>query len=332
MLNILMVVAALQVAQQEPVAAVDLYGVRTVSEAAVRTAIGVTPGMTPQPATDSIRARVLAIPGVLEVDVSPVCCDDTGGVLLYVGIREATTPPIPRRAAPTGSARLPAYILEIGDALDPAWMAAVRRGAVEEDHTQGYALAQDATLRRMQEQLVGIASANLDTLIAVLRDSGDARHRALAATVIAYAPDREQVARQLVVAARDDDETVRNNALRALGILVEWANQHPEADVVVPADGFIDLLESVAWTDRNKATFLLLSLTANRPPAVLDALRKRVIPALIEMARWTYPGHALAPFLLLTRVLGVPDDEAFAAWQAGEREELIGRAVDGLAR
>ncbi|HEX6307722.1 MAG TPA: hypothetical protein VFZ69_06000 [Longimicrobiales bacterium] len=99
--------------------------------------------------------------------------------------------------------------------------------------------------------------------------------------------------------------------------------------VEIPADSFIDFLNSVSWTDRNKGVLVLIPLTASRDSAVLDRLRERALPSLIEMSRWSSTGHALGTFILLARVAGVDDAEAFRAWQAGEREAIIGRAQAG---
>jgi hypothetical protein len=72
--------------------------------------------------------------------------------------------------------------------------------------------------------------------------------------------------------------------------------------------------------------FVLFPLTASRDPALLAELRSRAVPSLVEMARWSNAGHAMLPFILLARVVGVDDAEAFQAWQSGQRETIIVRA------
>lgn len=314
-------------ARADTLHAVDVYGMRTVSEAALRAAIALRPG-DPVPASgDPIRARVRALPGVAEADVSLVCCGERGGTLLYVGIREDGTPPIRFRDEPTGAARLPADILATGDRFEAALVSAVRRGEAGEDDSRGYALAQDPALRSVQEEFLRIAAARGDTLAVVLRTSADATHRALAAQIVAYGSDRQAVARELLRAAGDPSDAVRNNATRALAVLASWAARDPRAGVAIPPDLFLDFLGSASWTDRNKGVMVLMPLTASRDPALLAQLRARALPSLVEMARWTNAGHALGPFLLLARVAGLGDDEAFRAWQAGEREAVIARAL-----
>ncbi|MFP5353966.1 MAG: SGNH/GDSL hydrolase family protein [Gemmatimonadota bacterium] len=51
--------------------------------------------------------------------------------------------------------------------------------------------------------------------------------------------------------------------------------------------------------------------------------------SLVEMARWRNAGHALAPYLILARVAGVDDDEAFRLWQAGDRESVLAKVAAG---
>lgn len=307
--------------------AVDVYGRRTVSEASLRAAIALRAG-DPVPASgDSIRARVSALPGVAEAHVSMVCCSETGRTLLYVGIREVGTPPTGFRAEPSGAARLPGDILAAGDRFEYALVSAVQRGATGEDDSQGYALAQDSALRYVQEGFLQIAADRSDTLASVLRHSADAAHRALAAQILAYGANRQAVARELLYAAEDPSDAVRNNATRALAVLADWVQRHPRAGVAIPAELFLDFLNSVSWTDRNKGVMVLVPLTASRDSALLAQLRSRALPSLVEMARWTNAGHALGPFLLVARIAGLSDGDAFQAWQAGDREAVIARAI-----
>jgi hypothetical protein len=131
---------------------------------------------------------------------------------------------------------------------------------------------------------------------------------------------------ELLHAVRDPSEDVRNNATRALALLAGWANENPDAGLTFPGSVFVDFLNSVSWTDRNKGVFVLFPLTASRDPALLAELRSRAVPSLVEMARWSNAGHAMLPFILLARVVGVDDAEAFQAWQSGQRETIIARA------
>jgi hypothetical protein len=183
--------------------------------------------------------------------------------MLYVGIREAGTPPLTYGAAPTGTARLTDDIVAMGLTFDTAWFSAVRRGVTAEDHSHGYALSSDSAVRAVQDQFIDVAAQRMDLLRTVLRRSADAQHRALAASIVAYGADRKTIAPDLLHAVDDPDDGVRNNAVRALWVLGEWANQHPEAAIDIPADAFIEFLNSVSWSERNKGVLVLMSLTAS---------------------------------------------------------------------
>lgn len=136
--------------------------------------------------------------------------------------------------------------------------------------------------------------------------------------------------RTLTHAVGDPSESVRNNAARALALVAGWASKNPQAGLSIPGYPFVDFLNSVSWTDRNKGVLVLIPLTAERDATLLDALRKRALPSLVEMARWSNSGHALGPYIILARLAGVDDGEAFRAWQAGARETIITRALESL--
>lgn len=311
--------------------AVEVYGLRSVPEAAVRAAIGIRAGDPVPQDQDAVRSRVEAVPGVAEVDVSVVCCSEAGTPILYVGVRETRVPPVTYRAAPDGDVRLPAEMMSLAARFAIAVEAAVRRGVAGEDHSHGYALSEDAALRSIQQEFVGVARRHFDLLGNVLDHSADADHRAVAAQILAYGGNRHDIAARLLRAADDPDEAVRNNAVRALGVLAQWANDNPDAGVSIPPDPFIRLLNSVRWTDRNKGVFVLMSLSAAPNAGLIEALRNEAVPSLVEMARWSNPGHALAPYIILARAAGIDDGEAFGAWQEGDREKVIRRAQALLA-
>jgi hypothetical protein len=82
------------------------------------------------------------------------------------------------------------------------------------------------------------------------------------------------------------------------------------------------------WSDRNKSSAALSSLTRSRDARLLDALRQpEAIGALAEMARWKNEGHAQAAYLILARAAGYSDADALNLWQRGDREVAIRAAV-----
>jgi hypothetical protein len=67
------------------------------------------------------------------------------------------------------------------------------------------------------------------------------------------------------------------------------------------------MLSSIVWTDRNKASAVLWPLTQHRDDALLQQIRDRALPALIDMCGWRTAGHAFMPCIILERVVGLPD-------------------------
>ena len=156
------------------------------------------------------------------------------------------------------------------------------RGFVKEDVSQGHSLMADSTARMIQLRFVDLAAKHRDSLRAVLRTSDDENHRAFAAEVLAYSANKQSVVEDLVYAMRDPSGEVRNNATRALALIAIYGRQHPDLKIDVPYEPFIDLLNSVAWTDRNKASLALMQLTESRDPKLLAALKTRAFDAVVE--------------------------------------------------
>ena len=313
------------VPQMPAIGVIDFYGLHTVTAAEGRKALQITEGdPTPEDVTAATR-RLEALPGVVSAHVTAVCCD-AGRTVLWVGIEEQGSAALAFGPAPAGTVRLPAEIVKAGEDFQTALMAAVERGDAEEDDSQGHALMHAPAARAVEERFIGFAARDLGALRDVLHHSGDAGQRAVAAQVIAYAADKPAVVPDLVGAMRDPDDDVRNNAMRGLWVMAEYASRTPGAGIVVPATPFVDLLNSPVWTDRNKASLALMSLSASRNPAVLDALRTRAFDALVEMARWKARSYALAPFFLLGRVAGMPEDAIKAAWDRDDRAAVVAAA------
>jgi HEAT repeat protein len=313
-------------AQMPPVGIIDVYGLRTVSGQQVRAALGFAEGDTFPGGKEQLEQRLAKIPGVVRARISGVCCDQ-GRSIIYIGIEEAGSAAPRFRTAPTGPVRLPAEIVRAGAALDVATRAAVLRGEAGEDRTRGYSLMKDSTARAIQERFVSFANGNAALLSQVLRNSSDADHRALAAQVIGYGSDRAAVIRELVEAMRDPSSNVRNNAMRALGIIALYAREHPDLKLSVPSAPFIDMLNSPVWTDRNKSSIAVMELSESRDPVLLAELRERALPALVEMARWKSEGHASASIMILGRMVGMTDGAIIATATRGDREAIIDAAT-----
>lgn len=293
----------------------DFYGLRKVSLADVRKAVGVREGDQLPPSKGDVEQRLDDIPGVVESHLEAVCCEG-GKVILYVGIEERGATHFELHDVPDGGSALPAEIDGAYRRFVESSDRASRQGLTGEDLTKGYARSEDFNVRAIQDMFPSMVKEHLTEIRAVLRGSDDEEERATAAYVIGYAPDPKSVVNDLQYALRDADQGVRVNAVRSL---VAFA----VAGVKVEATWFIEMLNSLSWTDRTKALGALQILTDSRDPSVLDQIRMRALPSLVEMARWKTLEHALPAFILVGRVAGIPEQQVKDAWTRGDREAVI---------
>jgi hypothetical protein len=204
--------------------------------------------------------------------------------------------------------------------MDKAWMNAVMKGHATEDDSEGYALTDEPNAKRAQLAIREYTLRNEPLILRVLASSSDARHRAIAAQMIGYGRQSPEQIDALVRASLDADESVRNDAVRALAVL---AGAKPNLAQEIPAVPFIRLLRSGAWSDHNKASLLLLALTKSRDPKVLESLRAQALDSLVEMARWRSMGHAEAALWILGRIAGIEEDALNQVIEAGQPEAII---------
>jgi hypothetical protein len=312
--------------QNLPIGIIDFYGLRSVSEQQARKALQIKEGDTVPSSPQAAQRRLEALPKVRQARLNPVCCE-AGKIIIYVGIRETGASVLQFRSAPTGAIRLPDTIARAGEAFGDALMEGVQKGEVGEDDSQGHALNTYPKLRAIQEQFVIFAARNLKLLRAVLHESADAQDRALAAQIIAYTANKQEVVRDLVYAMSDSDDNVRNNSMRALEVIAGFAQRSPQEHIHVPIQPFIKMLNSIVWTDRNKSSLALNQLTEKRNPAILSQLRQQALASLVEMARWKNPGHAYSPFFILGRAGNLTEAEIQKEWDSGNREPLIRRVL-----
>ena len=185
----------------------------------------------------------------------------------------------------------------------------------------------NAACREIQQEFITFAATRLKILRRVARNSGNADHRAIATWILGYAPDKRTVVDDLVYALEDPDPGVRNNATRSLAAIGELAQIKPELKIRIPITRFIVMLESIEWTDRNKALAALQNLVKGDDEKAVKELRRRALPALVEMARWQSQSHAQAAFLLVGRIAGMDVQEITARWPK-DREAVILKAME----
>jgi hypothetical protein len=322
--------------QEFQIGIIDVYGLSRVTVDQVRGVLtfkegdAVSLGGNQQPAfLTASENRVAQLPGVVGARIKVVCCDQ-GRAIAYVGVEEAGATTTVFRAAPVGAARLAPDIVQSGEQFSKAGLLAAQRGDAEEDRSEGHALNRDPAMRAIQERFLVYAKRDLPALRLVLRSSSDAAHRALAAQVLGYTTDKQAVVEDLVQGMSDPSEEVRNNAMRTLMVFAESVpGEMRRPTPRIPFDPFIAFLNSPVWSDRNKASWALMALTAGGNPELLTKLRKQALVPLVEMARWKSEGHALAAFMILGRMAGNSDETTFGFWGRGDREAVIRAAIDG---
>ena len=214
--------------------------------------------------------------------------------------------------------RLPDELLLAYDRYVAEILTAVNKGLADEDDSQGHALAGYPPARLIQEEFLKFAGKHPARVTEVLRDSADVRHRIVAATVAGYLPDKKIAAAVLARAALDVNEAVRNNAVRAVGIIARYAQLQGRRDISIDPIPFIALLNSMTWTDRNKGMGLIEPLSAGRDPALLKLLDENAGGSLRDMCRWKSWGHAAQACVVLRRVRGLPEK-----WDEASREEAL---------
>jgi hypothetical protein len=308
LLALALAAAPQQAPERPPIGSIETFGLRAVPRSAVLEATGIEPGAQAQIHSEELLARLRSLEGVADASASLVTVDDQ--TILYVGIREDGAPRGPvYRAPPTGTIRLPEEIVAAYEALLATLPAAIAAGETREDHGPGHAMMEFAPGRAQQERFVELAAAHLEVLGRVLREAGDETHRRSASMVIAYAPDKQRIVEDLVYASNDADPTVRNNAVRNLSVLVDWAATQGRRIEIDPQP-FLSLLGSLEWSDRNKG-LALLTLRGLDADTVPTDQREELLASLAEMAQWQTMGHCLPAALLLGRLAGRSDMEIF---------------------
>ena len=246
--------------------------------------------------------------------------------MIYIGLPGASSRTVRYNPAPTQDVVLPPEIFRMNEEVEKTLTAAVMRGNTGEDDSRGYALSLDPDARARQLAVRGYALRHEPILLHVLEESSNAPHRAVAAEALGYARVSKRQISALVGACLDPDDTVRNNAVRALGVLVRAKQAVARA---MPADMFIQLLGSGRWTDHNKAVLVLEALSTRRDPALLKQLRQQAVDSLLEMARWRNPDHAQAALAILGRIAGIEEKRLEELIEQQKPDEIV-NAVNRL--
>jgi len=312
-------------AQGPRIGVLDFYGLGKVPEERLRKALPFREGDTLPRSKGDVEEALEKVPGVVRARLQATCCEETKAVL-YIGVEEKGAAHFEYRPPPTSPVRLPEEIHEAYARFLDAVGRAARAGETAEDLSQGHSLLADRAGRAQQERFLVLAELHLRSIRDVLRNSDDEEQRAIAAYVIGYAPRKHDVLEDLQYALRDSDDTVRNNAIRALGAIAVLAARDPERDLRISPTWLIEMLHSLIWSDRNTAAVALVNLTEKGDSRVLDHLRERALAPLLEMALWKHLPHALPAYILLSRAVGMAEKESQEAWARGDRQAVLDRA------
>ncbi len=314
-------------AQRPTVAIIDFYGVRKIPVEKLRKALGFAEGGQMPASKVETELRLNLVPGVVAAQLEAVCCEAGGKAIVYVGIEERGALHFVYRSEPDREVRVP-------EEVETAYMAfleqvteAAKAGVPEEDLTEGHSLMRFPAAREAQLKFIDLEETHDAALREVVRQSADPAHRAMAAYVLGYAKQKERVLDDLFYALKDSDATVRANALRALGAIGVKAALDPDAEIKVPATWFIEMLNSLSWTDRTQAARFLVNLTDSRDQRILTQIRERAFESVAEMAKWKQAEHSLPAYILLGRVAGFAEEDLQNAWSTGDRDVLINRAL-----
>jgi hypothetical protein len=313
-----------EAAEEFSVAIVDFHGLGGMSRDEARAALAIAEGDTF--ATGDLafirqsEQRLAELPGVRKAKLALVCCTE-GKMIVWAGVQRTDAPILTFRDPPTGDALLAPEIVASVRRMLAALPLAMKAGRNADDSSAGHSLFADPAMRAEQERFIEFARES-GPLRTVLHTSADAEHRAIAAQVIAYTERKSEVVGDLLYAIDDPDETVRNNATRALMMMAQATRVTPPA---IPVRPFIRFLYSLTWTDLNKSSGLLEALTRKRDPSDLELLRREAMNPLIEMARWK--SHGEGALRIVGRMAGMTESEIEAARVAGNSERVIQAAL-----
>ena len=312
------------------VAAVEIYGARKVSLEKIRNAVAVKPG-DPLPSREEAEERIDKIPGIVAARVEAACCERQN-MVLYVGVEEKDSPHFEFHPAPTGTVSLPDELAGNYRTFLNSVSESLRAGNADEDLTNGYSLMADPECRQLQQAFIPFVANDLVLIDRVIRESADSEQRAMAAYLMQYAPRGPRTSTVMVnalqYALQDQEDSVREMAMKSLQAVAVGARLHPEQGIRIEPTWFIELMNSVVWSDRRNATLALVNLTDNRDPDTLLLLRQRALPSVLEMARWRDLEHALPAFILAGRLAGLDEKQIQAAWVNGQREAVLEQAAN----
>jgi hypothetical protein len=331
---VLGMLGAISVPAQAPlIGDINLYGLRKVTPEKILHVLKLHTG-DPLPGSKADMEDSLdQISGVVLSHVEAVCCEGPR-MILFIGIEERGAPHAAFRSDPAGDVVLPAFLVDTYHSFLGAVETAAAQGHSAEDLSAGHSMMDDTKAWAYQQRFLEVVPENLKILREVLHNCSEPGQRATAAALIGYAPNKGDVIEDLQYALQDPDESVRANALRSLTAIAVLAAKQPALGLRISPTWMVELLNSVVLSDRVESVKALLALTEGSDPKkypesqpTLDLIRERGLHTVVEMARWKTPQYSLPPFLLASRLAGIPYVDALQRWATGNHEAVLEKAL-----
>jgi hypothetical protein len=306
---------------------VDFFGQTGVDVARIKGNLGLKDGDEVQiqelaAKKTGIDKAVREVTGKPATDLALVGFDEKGRYYVFIGIPGPTVKPSDYRKIAGTEVQLNAEGLGLYKQFSERLMPAMQAGHAAEDDSQGYSLSVDEELHAIQLKMREYALTHQAEIFGAL-DSKDETQRVAAAHLLGYAMQSPEQLSLLVRSAADPHETVRNNATRALGVLIKSGSKLAKG---IDPGPFIRMVCSGVWSDRNKGAMVLEELAKSREPGLLRRIRAEALPSLVEMARWRSSGHSYSAKFILGRVGGIGEGRLESLVAQGKTDEIISAA------
>jgi hypothetical protein len=155
---------------------------------------------------------------------------------------------------------------------------------------------------------------NKARLIQILREDGNADHRAGAAFLLAHIQDGQELIRIISPSIFDPAELVRNNAMRVLAYI---SDAHKEIEI--PLAPVLKAMNFPATTDRNKASAILCGL-ADRAE-YQKTIAQGCGATLLQMLKLSQPNNHDHAYIVLRKISGKEfGDRDYETWEKWLRE------------
>ena len=131
------------------------------------------------------------------------------------------------------------------------------------------------------------------------------------------------------IASQDPDARARRitTYLNLMDLLIHKQVQALQSSPFEPGSEITRYYELLPESDL-KRTYqrMLAAVDVQEKSRLQESLRVRALPALMEMARWKAPAHAIPAFMLVGRIAGLGEQQLEDAWSRGDRESVIAAA------